>query len=157
MQKITPFLWFDHEAEAAMTFYVSIFKDAKILGVTRYTAAGPRPKGSVMTANFVLHGQEFVLLNGGPIYKLTPAISFAVECDTQEEVDYYWAKLSEGGSFQQCGWLTDKFGVSWQIVPKEFIEMIKDADDARSQRVMNAMLQMTKLDIKALRQAYNGE
>jgi predicted 3-demethylubiquinone-9 3-methyltransferase (glyoxalase superfamily) len=156
MQKITPFLWFDDQAEEAMNHYVSIFKNSKIGSVTRYGDAGPGPKGSVMTASFELEGQPFTALNGGPHFKFTEAVSFVVNCDTQAEVDELWDKLSAGGQTQQCGWLKDKFGLSWQIVPSVLIELIKDPDPQKSQRVMEAMLQMTKMDIAKLRQAYDG-
>ena len=154
MQKITPFLWFDDKAEEAMNYYVSIFKNSKIGRVARYGEAGPGPKGMVMTASFVLEGQEFVALNGGPHYTFSPAISFVVNCETQEEVDHFWERLSEGGQPQQCGWVTDKYGVSWQIVPVVLVELLSDADTARSQRVMKAMLQMNKIDIETLRRAH---
>jgi predicted 3-demethylubiquinone-9 3-methyltransferase (glyoxalase superfamily) len=156
MQKISPFLWFDDQAEDAMNFYVSVFKNAKAGSVARYGDAGPGPKGSVMTASFELEGQRFTALNGGPHFKFTEAISFVVDCQTQEEVDELWAKLSEGGQTQQCGWLKDKFGLSWQIVPSVLIELISDSDPRKSQRVMEAMLQMTKIDIAKLRQAHEG-
>ncbi|MFA6051686.1 MAG: VOC family protein [Methylobacter sp.] len=154
MQKITPFLWFDHQAEEAMNFYVSVFKNSKVLSVNRYGDAGPGPKGSVMTASFELDGQVFTALNGGPVYKFSPAISFVVHCETQAEVDEYWEKLSEGGKENQCAWLDDKFGVSWQIVPNILIELLSDPDPAKSGRVMQAMLQMKKIDIEKLKQAY---
>jgi predicted 3-demethylubiquinone-9 3-methyltransferase (glyoxalase superfamily) len=154
MQKITPFLWFDDKAEEAMNFYVSIFKNSKIGNIARYGEEGPGPKGTVMTATFQLDGQEFVALNGGPQFKFTEAISFVVNCATQKEVDEFWEKLSEGGEKSRCGWLKDKFGLSWQIVPTVLGEMLQDKDAARSQKVMHAMLQMDKLDIKTLRQAY---
>ncbi len=160
MQKITPFLWFDDKAEEAVNFYISIFKDSKIVSVARYGEAGSevagRPKGTVMTIAFQLEGQEFVALNGGPVFTFSPAISFVVNCETQEEVDKLWAKLSEGGDeeAQQCGWLRDKYGVSWQIVPTILGEMLQDEDAGKSERVMKAMLQMKKIDIKALQQAY---
>ena len=154
MQKIGPCLWFDGKAEEAMHFYTSIFKNSKIGTVTRYGEAGPGAKGSVMTAAFEIEGQEFVALNGGPMYKFSPAISFIVHCKTQEEVDGFWAKRLEGGAPQQCGWLTDKFGVSWQIVPTVLPEMLRDKDPEKARRVMQAMLKMVKLDIKALKQAY---
>ena len=157
MQKITPFLWFDDNAEEAVKFYTSIFKNSKIGKIARYDKAGEkaagRPAGSVMTIEFHLEGQEFVALNGGPHFKFTEAISFVVNCQTQEEVDYYWEKLSEGGKEVQCGWLKDKFGLSWQIVPTVLGELLSDKDAAKSQRVMEAMLQMVKLDIKKLKQA----
>ena len=157
MQKITPFLWFDDQAEAAMQHYVSIFRDSKVLGVTRYGDAGPGPKGSVMIAAFELEGQRFAALNGGPHFKFTEAVSFVVNCKTQEEVDHFWDKLGEGGQTQQCGWLKDKFGLSWQIVPSVLIELINDPDPEKSSRVTEAMLQMTKIDIANLRQAYEGQ
>jgi predicted 3-demethylubiquinone-9 3-methyltransferase (glyoxalase superfamily) len=155
--KITPFLWFDHQAEEAVGFYTSIFKNSRIVTVTRYGEAGPGPKGSVMTMEFELEGQKFVALNGGPQFKFTPAISFVVNCETQQEVDELWEKLSEGGAKIECGWLQDKYGLSWQIVPTVLLEMLKDADTARSQRVMKAMLQMKKLDIARLEEAYRGD
>jgi predicted 3-demethylubiquinone-9 3-methyltransferase (glyoxalase superfamily) len=154
MQKITPFLWFDGKAEEAMRFYVSIFNNSKVGAVTRYGDAGPGPKGTVMVVTFQLDGQEFIALNGGPQFTFSPAISFVVNCETQEEVDAFWEKLSEGGEKLQCGWLRDKYGLSWQIVPTVLGEMMQDKDAEKSQRVMKAMLQMTKLDIKRLKQAY---
>jgi predicted 3-demethylubiquinone-9 3-methyltransferase (glyoxalase superfamily) len=154
MQKITPFLWFDDKAEEAMNFYVSIFKNSKVVSVTRYGDAGPGPKGTVMTATFQLEGQEFVALNGGPQFKFTEAISFVVNCETQEEVDSFWEKLSEGGEKSRCGWLKDKFGLSWQVVPTILEKMYQDKDPEKSQRVMKAMMQMDKMDIAALKQAY---
>lgn len=153
MQKITPFLWFDGQAEEAMNFYVSIFRNSKVLTVNRYGEAGPGPRGTVMTASFLLDGQEFVALNGGPQYKFTPAISFVVNCETQQEVDAYWDKLSAGGREDQCAWLQDKFGVSWQIVPRVLIELLNDPDPAKAQRVMAAMMKMKKIDIAALQRA----
>jgi len=153
-QKITPFLWFDNQAEEAVNFYVSIFKNSKVTNISRYGEAGPGPKGTVMTASFELEGQEFMALNGGPEYKFTEAISFFVNCETQEEVDKLWEKLSEGGEKGPCGWLKDKYGVSWQIVPTVLGEMLSDPDPEKSKRVMQAMLQMKKIDINALRQAY---
>jgi len=161
MQKITPFLWFDDNAEEAVKFYTSAFKNSKIGKIARYDEAGEkasgRPKGSVMTVEFELEGQEFIALNGGPIFKFTEAISFVVNCETQEEVDYYWEKLSASGKEVQCGWLTDKFGLSWQIVPTVLGELLGDKDAAKSQRVMQAMLKMVKLDIKKLKQAAKGK
>ncbi|MGE0114690.1 MAG: VOC family protein [Steroidobacteraceae bacterium] len=154
MQKITPFLWFDNHAEQAMNFYLSIFRNSRPLKVVRYGEAGPGPKGTVMTASFELDGQEFVALNGGPHFKMTPAISFVVNCATQDEVDHYWDKLSAGGEIQQCGWLTDKFGVTWQVVPTVLSELVSDPDPVKSQRVVQAMMKMIKLDISALQQAY---
>ena len=153
MQKITPFLWFDNNAEEAMNFYVSIFKHSKIGRVSRYGDAGPGPKGSVMTAAFQLEGQEFIALNGGPMYKFTEAVSFLVNCETQEEVDELWKKLSEGGKEGQCGWLKDKFGLSWQIVPTALGRLLGDPDPEKAKRVLQAMLQMTKIEIKRLEQA----
>ncbi len=157
MQRITPFLWFDDKAEEAATFYTSVFKNSKIGKIARYDEAGEkasgRPTGSVMTVEFQLEGQEFVALNGGPMFKFTEAISFVVNCETQEEVDYYWEKLSAGGKEVQCGWLTDKYGLSWQIVPTVLGELLSDKDAAKAQRVMQAMLKMVKLDIKKLKQA----
>lgn len=156
MQKITPFLWFDDKAEDAMNFYCSIFKNSHVIRIARYGDAGPGPKGTVMTANFSLDGQEFVALNGGPQFTFSPAISFVVNCETQKEVDEFWERLSEGGQQIQCGWLQDKFGVSWQIVPIILGELLSDPDEIRAQRVMKAMLQMTKIDIGLLRQAYDN-
>ncbi len=157
MQKITPFLWFDGKAEEAANFYVSIFKDSKIGSVTRYGDAGPGPKGTVMIVTFSLDGLEFTALNGGPQYKFSPAISFFVNCETQEEVDELWGKLSEGGDQLQCAWLRDKYGVSWQIVPSALRQLMQDKDPVKSQRVFKAMLQMTKIDIEGLKRAYRGE
>jgi predicted 3-demethylubiquinone-9 3-methyltransferase (glyoxalase superfamily) len=157
MQKITPFLWFDNQAEEAMNFYISVFDNAKVLRIVRYGDVGPGPKGTVMTANFLIEGQEFVALNGGPAFTFSQAISFVVNCTTQEEIDTFWEKLSEGGEKQQCGWLKDKFGVSWQIVPGVLAEMLGDADPQKSQRVMKSLLPMGKIDIKKLKQAYNGQ
>jgi predicted 3-demethylubiquinone-9 3-methyltransferase (glyoxalase superfamily) len=154
MQKITPFLWFNDNAEEAMNLYVSIFKNSKILSVSRYGDAGPGPKGAVMTATFQLEGQEFMALNGGPHFRFTEAISLFVNCETQREVDELWEKLSEGGEKGQCGWLKDKYGLSWQIIPSVLGELLRDKDPKKSQRVMKAMLQMKKIDIKGLKQAY---
>jgi predicted 3-demethylubiquinone-9 3-methyltransferase (glyoxalase superfamily) len=156
MQKITPFLWFDGNAEEAMNFYVSIFKNSIVLKVTRYGEAGPGPKGSVMSATFQLEGQTFFALNGGPQFSFTPAISFFVNCETQQEVDELSEKLSEGGQKERCGWLKDKYGLSWQIIPSVLGEMLGDKDPAKASRVMQAMLQMNKIDIKGLQRAYNG-
>jgi predicted 3-demethylubiquinone-9 3-methyltransferase (glyoxalase superfamily) len=156
MQKITPFLWFDGKAEEAMNFYVSIFKNSKALSVNRYGEEGQGPKGTVMSAKFQLDGQEFFALNGGPLFSFTPAISFFVDCETQPEVDELWEKLSKGGEKQRCGWLTDKFGLSWQIIPSVLGELLQDKDDEKSERVWRAMLQMDKIDIKGLKQAYEG-
>ena len=154
MQKITPFLWFDGKAEEAMNFYVSIFKNSKTGRITRYGEGGPGPKGAVMSATFQLDGQEFMALNGGPHFTFSPAISFFVNCKTQEEVDELWEKLSEGGEKGQCGWLKDKYGVSWQIIPTALGEMLSDTDTEKSKRVMKVMLQMNKIDVKSLKQAY---
>ncbi len=156
MQKITPFLWFDGKAEEAMNFYVSIFKRSKVLSVSRYGEAGPGPKGTVMSATFQLEGQDFFALNGGPQYKFTPAISFFVNCETQQEVDELWEKLSAGGREEQCGWLTDRYGLCWQIIPSILRELLADKDPKKSQRVMKAMLQMVKIDIEGLKKAYEG-
>jgi len=155
MQTITPFLWFDGKAEEAMNFYASIFKNSKIGSVTRYGEEGHGPKGKVMTATFQLNGQEFIALNGGPQFAFSPAISFLVNCETQQEVDELWEKLSEGGEKQRCGWLKDKFGLSWQIVPSALGVMLRDKDAEKSRRIMKAMLQMDKIDIEGLRQAYD--
>jgi len=157
MQKITPFLWFDGKAEEAMNFYTSIFKNSKIGRITRYGDAGPGPKGAVMSATFQLDGQEFMALNGGPQFKFTEAISFFVNCETQEEVDELWEKLSAGGQKSRCGWLKDKYGLSWQIIPSALGKMLGDKDPEKSQRVMKAMLQMDKIDIKGLEQAYKQQ
>lgn len=156
MQKITTFLWFDDKAEEAMNFYVSLFKNSKVVGVSRYGDAGPGPRGSVMTATFQLEGQEFIALNGGPHFKFTEAISLYVDCRTQEEVDYLWEKLTEGGQESMCGWLKDRYGLSWQIIPSALRELMGDKDPAKSKRVMTAMLQMRKIDIKKLRDAHAG-
>ena len=157
MQKITPFLWFNGNAEDAMNFYTSIFKNSKIGRITRYGDAGPGPKGTVMSATFQLDGQEFMALNGGPQFKFTEAISFFVNCETQEEVDKLWEKLCAGGEKQRCGWLKDKYGVSWQIVPTVLGQMLQDKDAEKSKRVMNAMMQMDKIDIAGLKQAYERQ
>ena len=161
MQKITPFLWFNDNAEEAVKFYTSIFKKSKIGKIARYDEAGEkaagRPAGSVMTIEFEIEGQDFIALNGGPHFKFNEAVSFVVSCKTQTEVDYYWNKLSAGGKEVQCGWLTDKFGVSWQIVPTILGELMSDKDPMKSQRVMEAMLKMVKLDINKLKAAYAGK
>jgi len=156
MQGITPFLWFDNRAEEAAAFYTSVFKNSKVIGSARYGEAGAkvsgRQKGSVMTVVFELDGQKFIALNGGPLFKFTPAISFVVNCETQAEVDHLWEKLSEGGQKQQCGWLQDKFGVSWQIVPAILNKLMQEKPE-NSERVMAALLAMTKIDIEALKEA----
>jgi len=156
MQKITPFLWFDTQGEEAAKFYISIFRNSKITGTTRYGEAGPGPKGSVMTVAFNLDGQDFVALNGGPQFKFTEAVSFVANCETQQEVDDLWEKLSAGGQRSRCGWLKDKFGLSWQVVPTVLGQLLQDKDLAKSRRVMEAMLQMDKLDIRKLKQAHAG-
>ena len=156
-QRITPFLWFDNQAEEAMNFYVSIFKNSKAGTVTRYGETGPGAKGSVMTARFTLDGQEFVALNGGPQFPFTEAVSFMVNCESQEDVDYYWEKLSAGGKEVQCGWLKDKFGLSWQIVPAEFFELVSKGTQEQADRVMAAMMEMVKMDLPKLKQAYAGK
>jgi predicted 3-demethylubiquinone-9 3-methyltransferase (glyoxalase superfamily) len=153
LQKITPFLWFDSQAEEAANFYVSIFPNSNVVKVLRYGEAGPGPAGSAMTIEFQLEGQTFVALNGGPHFKFTEAISFVVNCDTQEEVDSYWDKLSAGGTPIECGWLKDKFGLAWQIVPTVLFQLLNHPDREKSQRVMKAMLKMKKLDIRSLEQA----
>jgi predicted 3-demethylubiquinone-9 3-methyltransferase (glyoxalase superfamily) len=157
MQKIRPFLWFDGNAEEAMNFYTSIFKNSRIGTIRRYGDAGPGPTGSVMSGSFQIEGQEFMALNGGPLFKFTPAISFFVNCETQAEVDELWKKLSEGGETMQCGWLKDKFGLCWQIIPKALGEMLGDKDPEKSQRVMKAMMKMIKIDVAALKRAYEGK
>ena len=161
MQKINPCLWFDDKAEEAAKFYVSIFRNSKLGNITRYGEAGAevsgRPKGSVMTATFEIEGQEFVALNGGPLFKFSEAISFMVKCETQKEIDEMWEKLSQGGKEGQCGWLKDKYGLSWQIVSPVWDEMLRDKDVKKSERVMKAIFQMTKPDIKTLKQAYEGK
>ena len=155
MQKITPCLWFDNQAEEAVNFYVSVFKNSKIENITRYGEAGPGPEGSVLTVIFKLEGQDFMALNGGPVFQFTPAISLYVDCANQEEVDTLWSNLSAVKEAEQCGWLQDKYGVSWQIVPSVFEEMMQAKDPQKVKRVTEAMLQMKKLDIKALQAAYN--
>lgn len=162
LQKITPHLWFDNQAEEAAKFYTAVFKDSKIGRISRYGKEGyeihGKPAGSTMTVEFQIEGQQFVALNGGPHFKFTEAISFIVSCNSQKEVDYYWEKLSEGGDpqAQQCGWLKDKYGVSWQIVPTVLSEMLTDPDPAKTQRVTKAFLQMKKFDIETLQRAYEG-
>lgn len=154
MQKITPFLWFNGNAEEAVNFYVSIFKHSAVLSLSRYGDAGPGPKGTVMSATFQLDGQKFYALNGGPEYAFTPAISLFVDCETQQEVDELWTKLSEGGEPGRCGWLKDRFGLSWQIIPTALGKLLSDKDPRKAGRVMQAMLQMSKIDIQGLQQAY---
>jgi predicted 3-demethylubiquinone-9 3-methyltransferase (glyoxalase superfamily) len=154
MQKITPFLWFNDQAEEAARFYTSLFKNSKIVSISRYGDAGPRPKGLALTVSFQLNGQDFTALNGGPEYKFTEAISFYVDCKTQEEVDELWEKLSEGGEEGPCGWLKDKYGLSWQIVPTILSELLNDHNAEKANRVMQAMLKMSKIDIAKLKQAY---
>ena len=160
IQKITPHLWFNNNAEEAAKFYASIFKNSKILNITHYGESAAkvsgRSKGTVMTVTFELEGQRFMALNGGPVFNFSPAISFFVDCETQEEVDDLWEKLSEGGEKEQCGWLIDKFGVSWQIVPNVLGQMLQDKDAKKSERVMEELLQMKKIDIQSLRKAYAG-
>lgn len=155
MQTITPFLWFDHQAEEAVNFYVSIFKNSKVLSISRYPEGVPGMGGKVMSATFELNGQEIMALNGGPQFKFTEAISLFVSCETQEEVDELWAKLTTGGEEGQCGWLKDQFGLSWQIVPTALGQMLGDPDPEKSKRVLDAMLKMRKIDVPTLRQAYN--
>jgi len=155
-QKITPFLWFDGKAEEAMNFYVSIFKNSKVVQLTRYGDAGPGPKGTVMSAIFQLEGQRFYALNAGPQFKFSPAISLFVDCETQQEVDELWEKLSAGGKTNRCGWLDDKFGLTWQIIPTTLGRLLQDKDAAKANRVMKAMMQMDKIDIARLQQAYDG-
>ena len=156
MQKINTFLWFDNQAEEAANYYVSIFKNSKILATARYGDAGPGPKGSIMTVKFQLEGQEFVALNGGPLFKFTEAISLVVNCESQQEVDELWRKLSAGGQPSRCGWLKDKFGLSWQIVPVGLQRLLQDKDPVRSRRVMDALMKMNKLDIAELTRAYES-
>jgi predicted 3-demethylubiquinone-9 3-methyltransferase (glyoxalase superfamily) len=156
-QKITPFLWFNDQAEEAVNFYTSVFKNSKIGKVSRYGEAGPDPKGTVMVATFYLEGQEFMALNGGPLFKFTEAISLSVNCETQEEVDEFWEKLSAGGEKSRCGWLKDKYGLSWQIVPEALGQLMSGPDPEKSKRVMMAMLKMDKLDIKKLKEAHDQQ
>ena len=157
MQNIAPFLWFDGKAEEAMNFYISIFKNSKVVSVSRYGEAGPGPKGTVMSATFEIAGQKFMALNGGPHFKFTEAVSFFISCENQQEVDELWEKLSAGGEKSRCGWLKDKYGLSWQVIPSALGEMLQDKDPAKSKRVMQAMLQMDKIDIARLKQAYDQE
>ncbi|MDQ6755199.1 MAG: VOC family protein [Actinomycetota bacterium] len=156
MQKITPCLWFDTQGEEAAQFYVSVFKNSKILNISRYGEAGPGPEGQVLTVSFELDGQEFTALNGGPEFKFNEAVSFQVSCDSQDEVDRFWNTLSDGGEQGPCGWLKDKYGLSWQIVPSILGELLSGPDARRSQQAMKAMLEMKKLDIRALQEAYDG-
>ena len=156
MQKIIPNLWFDTQAEEAAAFYTSVFDDSRIVNVTHYTEAGPRPAGTVMTVEFELNGQRFVGINGGPEFTFDEAVSFQIDCQDQDEVDYFWEKLSEGGEESQCGWLKDRYGLSWQVVPTGMDEIFSDPDPDRAQRAMQAMLKMSKLDIAALRSAADG-
>lgn len=156
MQKIAPCLWFDGNAEEAAHFYTGVFNDSRIVTTMHYTDAGPRPKGSVLAVTFELEGQEFIALNGGPEFTFSPAISLFVHCGSQQEIDGYWAKLSDGGTPQQCGWIQDKYGVSWQIVPDALDPMLRDPDAAKASRVMQALMKMVKLDIALLEQAYRG-
>lgn len=155
MQKISPFLWFDNQAEEAANFYVSVFENSKVKKITRYGETGPGPNGSVMTVEFQLDGQDFIALNGGPHFKFTEAISFSVDCGTQEEVDHFWEKLSAGGEKSRCGWLKDRYGLSWQVNPRVLGEMLGDKDPEKAKRVMEAMLKMDKIDIAALKKAYD--
>lgn len=155
MQKITPFLWFNGNAEEAMNFYTSVFQNSRITGVRRYGDSGPGPAGSVMTGTFHLDGQDFMALNGGPMFQFSPAISLFVNCETQEEVDYFWKKLSEGGKTNRCGWLDDKFGITWQIVPSDLGRLLGDSNPQKAGNVMKAMLKMEKLDVNLLWAAYN--
>ena len=155
MQEIAPCLWFDDKAEEAMNFYVSIFKNSKVGKITRFGEAGPGQKGSVMSVTFQLDGQDFLALNGGPLFKFTEAVSFFVNCETQQEVDELWEKLSAGGEESRCGWLKDKYGLSWQIIPSTLIKMLGDTDGEKAKRVMQAMLQMSKIDIGRLQRAYD--
>lgn len=157
MQKITTFLWFDNQAEEAMNFYTSIFKNSKIGEVRRYPAGGPMPEGTVITASFELEGKEFIGLNAGPVYKFNPAISFSIDCKDQEEVDYYWEKFSEGGTPVQCGWITDKFGLSWQVTPSILSKRMGDPDREKAARVMQAMMKMVKIDVAGIEAAYEGK
>jgi len=154
MQKITPFLWFDHQAEEAARFYTSVFKRSEILTVTRYGPDAPRPEGSVMTVAFRIEGQDLVALNGGPQFTFSPAISLVVNCETQKEIDEMWERLSEGGAKVQCGWLTDKYGLSWQIVPAALGQLLNQKHPEKANRVMKALLQMEKIDLETLQQAY---
>jgi predicted 3-demethylubiquinone-9 3-methyltransferase (glyoxalase superfamily) len=155
-QKIVPNLWFDTESEEAADFYTEVFDDSRIVNVTHYTEAGPRPAGEVMTVEFELQGQRFIAINGGPQFKFDEAISFAIECEDQKEIDYYWERLGEGGEEGPCGWLKDRFGLSWQVVPTGMEELFADPDKKRAERAMRAMLEMKKIDVAALREAADG-
>jgi len=157
MQKITPFLWFENQAEEAAEFYTSLFKKSKIGRISRYGEGAPMPKGTVMTVSFQIEGQDFIALNGGPVFQFSSAISLFVSCKTQKEVDHLWEKLSDGGEKQRCGWLKDKFGVTWQIVPSALGKLMQDKDPAKAKRVTMAMLRMNKIDIEGLKRAYKGE
>ena len=157
MQKITPFLWFNDKAEEAMKFYLSVFKNSKAGAISRYGEGLPMPAGTVMSASFELEGMEFTALNGGPAFSFTPAVSFFINCKNQEEVDHLWGKLSEGGKIMDCGWVTDKFGVTWQVVPEGLNDLIGGPDPVKAQRALQAMLRMKKLDIHVLKQAYDGK
>jgi len=157
-QKITPFLWFDTNAEEAVNFYLSVFSDGKIINTVRYGEGAPLPAGTVLTIQFTVNGQEFVALNGGPVYQFSPAVSFVINCATQDEVDYYWAQLTaSGGAEVQCGWLTDKFGLSWQVVPTAMFDLLGSSDQAAAQRATAAMMQMKKLDLPVLQKAFAGD
>ena len=156
-QKIVPNLWFDTEAEQAAEFYISVFKDSRIVNVTHYTEAGPRAAGTVMTVEFELDGQRFIGINGGPEFSFDEAVSFEIECEDQDEIDYYWERLTEGGEESQCGWLKDRYGLSWQVVPTGMEELFADPDKGRAERAMKAMLGMRKLDVAALRAAADGD
>ena len=153
MQKITPFLWFDSQAEEAIEFYLSVFKDGKIHTTTRYPEDGPGSAGSVMTIAFELQGEQFVALNGGPHFQFNEAVSFQIHCETQSEIDYFWSKLTEGGKEQPCGWVKDKFGLSWQVIPNALPQMLMDENSEKAQRIMKSMLQMRKIDLDALKRA----
>jgi predicted 3-demethylubiquinone-9 3-methyltransferase (glyoxalase superfamily) len=157
MPKVTPWMWFDTQAEEAATFYTSVFENSRVLEITRYGKAGPRPEGMVMTVSFELDGHQFVALNGGPEFTFNEAISFQVSCETQDEVDHFWRSLAEGGEEGACGWVKDRYGVWWQIVPTRLIELVNDADPERSEQVVRAMLQMKKIDVAALERAAAGE
>lgn len=156
MQKITTFLWFDNQAEEAVNYYASIFRDARTLTTTRYGKGAPMPEGTVLTVEFELFGQQFTALNGGPVFKFNESISLVIHCDTQEEIDYYWEKLSDGGQEQNCGWLKDRYGLSWQVVPADLPKLISHPDKEKTQRVMDELMKMIKLDVGILRKAYDG-